>query len=262
MTASPQRQTALITGASFGIGREFAKLFAADRYDLAIVARTRDKLDELKAEMESAHGVNVHGVVDDLSEPEAPKRIYDALEKAGVRVDVLVNNAGFGGFGFFHETELQHELNMIQVNISALVHLSKVFVRDMVARGNGYIINVSSTAAFQAGPTQSIYYATKAFVLSFSEAIDNELEGTGVGATAFCPGPTLTEFHARAGTETSFKSLRQMSAEEAARCGYEGFKKRKRLVFAGKKNQLLAFGTRLVPRAFSASVARKLQETS
>ncbi len=175
---------------------------------------------------------------------------------------MLVNNAGFGGYGFFHETDLEHELAMIQVNVTSLVHLTKLFVRDMVSRGRGHVINVSSTAAFQAGPLQSVYYATKAFVLSFSEAIGNELEGTGVGVTAFCPGPTLTEFHARAGTETSFRALRQMTAEAAARRGYAGFKKGKRIAFAGMKNRVLAFGTRFVSRGFAAGVARKLQETS
>jgi len=255
------KQTALITGASSGIGREFAKLFAADRYDLVVVARAQDRLEQLKAELEEAHGISVHVVVSDLSSPTSPDRVHEAVTQAHLQVDVLVNNAGFGGFGLFHETELEHELRMIQVNVTSLVHLSKLFVREMVARGNGHIINVSSTAAFQAGPLQNIYYATKAFVLRFSEAMSNELGGTGVGVTAFCPGPTLTEFHARAGTDTSFKQMRQQSAEDATREGYEAFKKGKQAVIAGRQNKVLAFGTRFVPRAFAAGVARKLQDT-
>jgi short-subunit dehydrogenase len=255
------RQTALITGASSGIGREFAKLFAADRYDLVVVARAQDRLEKLKAELEEAHGIDVHVLPADLADPKAPEDVHASVTKAGLQVDVLVNNAGFGGFGLFQDTDLDHELRMIQVNISAVVHLSKLFVREMVARGSGHIINVASTAAFQAGPLQNIYYATKAFVLRFSEAMSNELGGTGVGVTAFCPGPTLTEFHARAGTETSFKQVRQQSAEDATREGYEAFKKGKQAVIAGRQNKVLAFGTRFVPRAFAAGVARKLQDT-
>jgi len=255
------KQTALITGASSGIGREFAKLFAADRYDLVVVARAQDRLEQLKAELEEAHDINVHVVVSDLSAPTSPDRVHEAVTAANIQVDVLVNNAGFGGFGLFHETELEHELRMIQVNVTSLVHLSKLFVREMVARGNGHIINVASTAAFQAGPLQNVYYATKAFVLRFSEAMSNELGGTGVGVTVFCPGPTLTEFHARAGTDTSFKQMRQQSAEDATREGYEAFKKGKQAVISGRQNKVLAFGTRFVPRAFAAGVARKLQDT-
>ena len=255
------RQTALITGASSGIGREFAKLFAADHYDLVVLARTQDRLEQLKAELEEAHGIGVHVLVSDLSDPTSPGRVHEDVMKAGIQVDVLVNNAGFGGFGLFQETELEHELRMIQVNVTSLVHLSKLFVREMVARGSGHIINVASTAAFQAGPLQNVYYATKAFVLRFSEAMSNELGGTGVGVTAFCPGPTLTEFHARAGTDTSFKQMRQQSAKDATREGYEAFKKGKQAVIAGRQNKVLAFGTRFVPRAFAAGVARKLQDT-
>ena len=255
------RQTALITGASSGIGREFARLFAADRYDLVVVARAQDRLEQLKAELEAAHGITVHVLASDLADPESPQRIHEAMTREGIQVDVLVNNAGFGGFGLFQDTDLDHELRMIQVNVTAVVHLSKLFVREMVARGSGHIINVSSTAAFQAGPLQNIYYASKAFVLRFSEAMTNELGGTGVGVTTFCPGPTLTEFHARAGTETSFKQVRQQSVEDATREGYEAFKKGKQTVIAGMQNKVLAFGTRFFSRAFAAGVARKLQDT-
>lgn len=254
------RQTALITGASSGIGREFAKLFAADRYDLVVVARDQTRLEQLKADLEGAHGVTVHVLPADLADPAAPTRVHEAVTRDGIQVDVLVNNAGFGGYGLFQDTDLEHELRMIQVNVTAVVHLSKLFVREMVARGNGHIINVSSTAAFQAGPLQNIYYASKAFVLRFSEALANELEGTGVGVTAFCPGPTLTEFHARAGTERSFKQVKRQSAADATREGYEAFKKGKQAVIAGMQNKVLAFGTRFVPRAFAAGVARKLQD--
>ncbi|MCH7548340.1 MAG: SDR family oxidoreductase [Candidatus Krumholzibacteriota bacterium] len=259
-SSTRSRQTALITGASFGIGREFAKFFAADRYDIVLVARTEDKLDEVKRDLESAYGIEAHVVVADLADPTAPEAIWRAVSEKGIRVDTLVNNAGFGGFGLFHESDLEHELRMIQVNIAAVVALSKFFVREMVARGSGQIVNVASTAAYQPGPLQSVYYATKAFVLSFTEAMTNELHGTGVRAMAFCPGPTLTEFHARAGTERSFKQIRQQSAVDATREGYQGMKKGKGVVIAGLQNRVLAFGTRFAPRSFSAKIARKLQD--
>ncbi len=255
-------RTVLVTGASEGIGREFARRFAADGFHVVAVARNRERLESLRGELERAHGVSVRVIVADLADPAAPARIHEELASEGVRVDVLVNNAGFGGYGFFHETDLDHELRMIQVNVAALVALTKLFVREMVARGEGHVINVSSTAAFQPGPLQAVYYATKAFVLSFSEAIDNELSGTGVRVTAFCPGPTRTEFHARAGTETSFRGMRQMTAEEAVREGYEGYRRGKRVVIAGRLNRVLAFSTRLAPRRLTTAVARRLQERS
>lgn len=255
------RQTALITGASSGIGLEFAQLFAADRYDVVLVARTEDKLKSIKGTLEGQYGITGHVIVADLADPGSPEAIRRAVDEKGLRIDVLVNNAGFGGYGFFHETKLDHELQMIQVNISSLVALTKLFVRDMVARGGGRILNVASTAAYQPGPLQSVYYATKAFVLSFTEAIANELDGTGVEVTAFCPGPTLTEFHARAGTQRSFKQMKQQSAADATRGGYEGMRKGKSVVIPGRRNRVLAFGTRFVPRSFAARVARKLQES-
>jgi len=261
-SSSPQHPLALITGASVGLGREFARRFAADGFNVALVARHQEQLQNVKSEIEAAHGVTGYVLPGDLSDPECPGRIHRAVRAEGLDVTVLVNNAGFGGYGFFHETDLEPELRMIQVNVASLVALTKLFVRDMVARGSGHIINVSSTAAFQPGPLQSVYYATKSFVLSFSEAIDNELSGTGVRVTAFCPGPTRTEFHKRAGTEMSFGGMRQMTAEDAVRAGYEGYKKGKRVVIAGAQNRFLAFSTRLAPRRLTTHIARRLQETS
>ncbi len=257
---SAGRRTALVTGASVGLGREFARRFAADGFDVVLVARDRERLERLRDELARDHGVGARVLVADLADPASPGRIHAELREAGIVVDVLVNNAGFGGYGRFHETDLDHELSMIQVNVASLVALTKLFVRDMVSRGSGHVINVSSTAAFQPGPLQAVYYATKAFVLSFSEAIDNELSGTGVRVTAFCPGPTRTEFHARAGTETSFRGLRQMSAEEAVRQGYAGYRRGRRVVIAGTLNRILAFSTRLAPRRLTTAVARRLQE--
>ncbi len=260
--SGPQHPVALVTGASVGIGREFALRLAADGHRVALVARNEARLKEVKRELEDTYGVQAYVMPADLSDPACPERIQQLAGEENLYVDILVNNAGFGGYGFFHETDLAHELRMIQVNIASLVALTKLFVRPMVTRGSGHIVNVSSTAAFQPGPLQSVYYATKAFVLSFSEAIDNELSGTGVRVTAFCPGPTRTEFHERAGTTTSFRKMKLMTAQDAVREGYEGFRRGKRVVIAGRQNRVLAFGTRFFPRRFTAHVARKMQEAA
>src|SRR5712692_6004686 len=184
--------TALITGASGGIGYELAKLFARDSYNLVLVARSADKLAQLAAELEKAYQIRATVVAVDLAQPDGPEQVFAATQKAAIEVDVLVNNAGFGQFGFYVETDLQEELQQIQLNIASLTHLTKLYVRPMVERRHGRILNVASTAAFQPGPLMAVYYATKAYVLSFSAALSNELQGTGVSVTALCPGPTAS----------------------------------------------------------------------
>jgi len=190
-------KTALITGASGGIGYELALLFARDQYDCVLVARSRDKLDELAARLESEFRVKTLVVAKDLSKPSTVDEIYEEVTAASLKVDALVNNAGFPVYGRFVETDLQAELEMLQVNVVALTALTKLFLRGMVERGTGHVLNLASTAAFVPGPLMAVYYASKAYVLSFSEALANELKGTGVTVTALAPGPTRSGFQER-----------------------------------------------------------------
>ncbi len=181
-------KTALITGASSGIGYELSKLFAQDSYDLVLIARSENKLQDLAAKLQNEFGSQVKVIVQDLGINFAPKTIFSQLQEENITIDVLVNNAGFATYGLFTETDLQAELEMMQVNMVALTHLTKLFLPGMVQRRQGKILNIASTAAFQPGPLMAVYYATKAYVLSFSEAIANELIGTGVTVTVLCPG--------------------------------------------------------------------------
>ncbi len=247
------RKSALITGASSGIGRDFARLLARDGYDLFLVARSEGKLREVAEELGHASVI-----VADLASPGAPQKIFDA---AGP-VDVLINNAGFGNSGPFVETDLKAELEMIQVNIAALTHLTKLFVRPMVMRKSGRIMNVASTAAFQPGPLMAVYYATKAYVLSFSEAIADELHGSGVTVTALCPGPTATGFAAVSGMESSrlFSVTRPMNSEAVARFGIRAMQHGKRVAMPGVTNKLMAQSIRVSPRRLVTTIVRKLQE--
>lgn len=258
---SRERPVALITGASMGLGAEFARLLASEGHDLVLTARSADRLAALKKEIEGLHGVSVHVFVHDLADPEAPAALYHDVRAAGLDVDVLVNNAGFGMYGFFYRSDLQTELDMIQVNISAVVHLTKLFVRDMVARGNGRIMNVASTAGFQPGPLQPVYYASKAFVLSFTEAVANELRGTGVTATALCPGPTPTEFQKRAnvGNVRGLRLMMRVDPDVVVRAGYQGMMKGKPVVVPGALNNLIIFLLRLSPRRMVTAAVRRVQ---
>jgi uncharacterized protein len=212
--------TALITGASGGIGYELAKLFARDHHNLVLVARSADKLAQVATELQT-HGVAVKTIALDLAEPPAPKFLFNQLHREGIVIDILVNNAGFGAYGEFAQMPESEILGQIDLNIRALTELTRLFLPPMVQRRNGRIMNVASTAAFQAGPMMAVYYATKAYVLSFSEAIANELRHTGVTVTCFCPGATHTDFAKRAGVENSrlFK-VAAMSAEKVALDGY------------------------------------------
>jgi short-subunit dehydrogenase len=248
------RKTALITGASSGIGRDFARLLAREGYQLFLVARSEGKLRELAAEIG-----NADVVVADLAKSDAPQRVFDASGP----VDVLINNAGFGLSGPFVETDLSRELEMIQVNVAALTHMTKLYLRPMVARRSGHIMNVASTAAFQAGPLMAVYYATKAYVLSFSEAIADELRGSGVTVTALCPGPTETGFAAAADMESSrlFNVAKPMRSEKVARYGIRAMERGKRVAIPGVANRLMVQSLRISPRRVVTTVVRKLQES-
>ena len=253
-------ETALITGASSGIGLELARLFAADRSNLVLVARSEDKLEQLAAELRQQHGVAVAVLGKDLADPMAAQAIFEAVTAQGIAVDVLVNDAGFGLLGAVADLPLQRQLDMIQVNVAALTHLTRLFLPGMIQRRQGGILNVGSTAGFQPGPTAAVYYATKAFVLSFTEALAEELAGTGITATCLAPGPTVTGFGAVSGMDNSllFRSG-AMDATAVARRGYRGFRRGKVLVIPGVKNKLLAFSVRLAPRSFVRKLVKRLQ---
>jgi hypothetical protein len=251
---------ALITGASGGIGYELAKLFARDHHNLVLVARRADKLTQVANELQ-AHGVTVQTITLDLAEPPAPKFLFDQLEREGVAVDILVNNAGFGGFGEFALVPEAEILGQIDLNIRALTELTRLFLPPMIARRNGRVMNVASTAAFQAGPMMAVYYATKAYVLSFSEAIANELRNTGVTVTCFCPGATHTDFAQRAGVANSrlFK-LGAMSAAKVALDGYCAVMEGRGLAISGAHNWIVAQSTRFAPRKMVTAVSRWIAE--
>lgn len=256
------KQTALITGASGGIGLEFARIFAREGYDVVLVARSADKLTALAGSLSAEFGVSALAHPADLTDPAAPDALFSAMQEKGIAVDVLVNNAGFATFGFFTETDLQQELDEIQLNITALTHLSKLFGREMAARRSGKILNVASTAAFQPGPLMAVYYASKAYVLSFSEALANEMADFGVTVSVLCPGATVTDFFDRAdmGKSGLTKNLRMMSAKNVAEIGYRGLMAGKTVVITGWLNRVLAFSNRFAPRSLAAKIARKLQE--
>ncbi len=252
------KKTALITGASSGIGYELAKLFARDGYNLVLVARSEKKLIQIAKEFTDKSDIKIKIITKDLSIPTTPEEIFTNLQQSGIKVDMLVNNAGFGTYGFFHETDLNAELEMLQVNMVSLTHLTKLFLKDMVKQGYGKILNVSSGAAFLPGPLMAVYYATKAYVLSFSEAISNELEGTGVTVTVLCPGATASGFQQRAAMEESklISGQKIMDAETVAKIGYDGLMSNKTVVIPGLKNKLLAEAIRFIPRKTLLKISR------
>lgn len=219
---SNTQKTALITGASTGIGLELAKLHAGAGDNLVVVARSEDKLNNLKAELEQSHGINVTVIASDLTQPSAPQEVYDSVKQAGIEVDYLINNAGFGGLGKFHERKLEDDLQMIQLNVVALTALTRLFLPDMVARDEGKILNVSSTASLMAGPLQAVYFATKAYVTSFSNALAEELNRTNITVTTLMPGATETEFGRVSGMDkTSVFQKTASSAYSVAKDGYD-----------------------------------------
>jgi hypothetical protein len=259
---STQKKTALITGASSGIGLDFARLFAEGGYDVVLVARTESKLKALADELGTKHGVRALAVAADLADPAAPGRLMERLKAEGMQVDVLVNNAGYAGYGAFAETDAKMELDMIQVNIVALTALTKALLPGMLARKSGRILNVASTAAFQPGPLMAVYYATKAYVLSFSEALANETQGTGVTITCLCPGPTKTGFQERAKMEESklVKGKDIMDSLTVARAGYEGLHEGRAVVIPGFMNKVLVQSVRFLPRSTITNIVRKVQD--
>jgi len=254
-------KTALITGASGGIGYELALLFARDGFDCILVARSDDKLNELATRLQRDHRIKTLVIGRDLSKPTAVDEIYEETTAAGLAVDVLVNNAGFPVFGLFNETDLQIEAEMLQVNVIALTALTKLFLKGMVERRSGRILNLASTAAFLPGPLMAVYYASKAYVLSFSQALANEVHGTGVTVTALAPGPTRTGFQKRGVMEESRLVQGNIAdAASVALAGYRGLMAGKTLVIPGLTNKTIPWVVRLSPRSMVTRVVRRMQE--
>jgi short-subunit dehydrogenase len=251
----------LITGASSGIGLELAKVFAKNGHNLVLVARSETTLNALKQEIEKDFEVEVKILIKDLKYYSTPEEIYREVTNAGIHINILVNNAGFGTFGNFAETDLESELEMIQVNITALTHLTKLFLKDMLEQESGRILNVASTAAFQPGPLMAVYYATKAYVLSFSEAIAEELKDTKIRVTTLCPGPTKTNFATNANiSENKLFGPNIPNGKEVAEYAYKALVNEKRIAIHGFKNKLLVHGTKLAPRKVVTKMVRKMQE--
>ena len=249
-------RTALITGASSGIGKEIAQLAARDRLDLVLVARQEDKLHALAQELEKAHSVRVHVVAADLADTAAPQRIYDRLQQSGVVVDILVNNAGFGVHGPFLEMSLERQSAMIEVNVQALMKLTHLFAIGMKSRGFGRVLHIASTAGFQSGPYMAVYYATKSFVILFSEALAEELKGTGVTVTCHCPGATATEFGAVSGNDKTrlFKQGQVASVVDVASDAWGAMNGGRVLKIHGVLNLAMMEAQRLGPRALTRKI--------
>lgn len=251
-------RTALITGASAGIGKELAELCAADGHDLVLVARRRERLVELATTLQERHGVASLILAEDLEDPAAPARIVAAVE--GTPIDILINNAGFGSNGAFHTLDAARELAMVQVNVAALVHLTRLLLPGMVERGWGRVLNLGSTAGFQPGPFMATYYATKAFVNHFSEALSAELAGTGVAVTVSCPGPVATEFSGIAGNDQSrlFKAMSVATPDVIAAHAYRAMLAGRPVIVHGALGKVALQSLRLSPRALTRRLAAKL----
>ena len=249
---------ALITGGSVGIGAALADVFAAHGHDLILVSRNRDKLDARGRAVHEQYGVDVVCIPEDLADPHGARRVHEAVAGRGLDVHYLVNNAGVGLYGKFATTDGDAELRMIQLNVTSVVDLTKRFLPSMIARRSGRVLNVASMAAFVPGPWMSVYYATKAFLLSFSEAIDYELKPDGITVTTLCPGPTESEFKVRAGSQRSrlFESF-VMDSPRVARAGYDGMMKGKAVVIPGLRNKLIPIGTRLTPRPLVVTLSHR-----
>jgi short-subunit dehydrogenase len=262
MGADQARKLALVTGASGGIGYELAVILARHGHDLVLVARRADKLAAVAERLELDHGIRARVIARDLARPEAAAEIHETLAAEGLAVDVLVNNAGFGLLGEFAESDIDQDVEMLRLNAESPTRLIRLLLPSMLERRSGRILNVASTAGLQPGPLMAVYYATKAYLLSLSEALANEVAGTGVTVTALCPGPTETGFSSQAGAEQSrlFKGS-TMDARTVAEAGYAALMAGKPMVIPGARNRLLAFGVRVTPRKVVTQIARRMNES-
>jgi short-subunit dehydrogenase len=260
-SSSSSVRTALITGASSGIGLELAKIFADRHYNLVLVARDRDRLLALAAELESRHGITVTAISQDLSRPEAPTELLCELRERSIHVDVLVNNAGFAVRGEFGAVDVAQTVALLHVNIVALTHLTRLLLPGMMARRWGKVLNVASIAGFYPGPLTACYNASKAFVVSFSQALSNEMQGAGVSVTCVCPGPTETRFAQRAGL-IGTKAFRDhvMAPRAVAETAFDALMAGKPMAIAGLRNKLRMLPIPLVPARILAHFSRKYHE--
>lgn len=253
---------ALVTGASTGLGKEFCELFAKDNINLIIVARNKDKLTEIADSLKEKFKIQVEVCAFDLSLQDNVAEVIKFISTKNIQIDYLVNNAGMGVYGNFAQTPWQQEHQMMELNMISLTHLMKSIIPMMVKNKKGKILNVASTAAFQPGPLMSVYFASKAFVLSLSEALNEELKNTGVTITTLCPGPTETEFFKSAKMESlkfaDTKSKLMMTSKEVAEIGYKSLMSSERVVVAGILNKITAFSTRFLPRPLLAKIAQQL----
>lgn len=248
--------TALVTGASSGIGYELTKLFAADGYDVVLVARRADRLESIAGETERDYGVTATVVPQDLATDDGPQELFDEVRSRGIEVHTLVNNAGFGNFGRFDETDLQTETTMIALNVTAVTQLTKLFGRPMLERGDGAVLNVASMAGLAPTPRQAVYSSTKAYVLSFTEAVGAEFADRGVAVTALCPGPVATEFfdHGDLGSSGMGEESR-VDPATVARAGYDGLQAGERIVIPSRRMRFLAQAKRALPRSWVVRLA-------
>lgn len=254
-------RTALITGASGGIGYELALIHAEHGDNLVLVARNKSRLDEIGALLRENHGIKVYTIGKDLSVAGSASEVFEELHGQQINVDYLVNNAGFGDFGMFAESDWGRQEGMISLNVTTLTHLTWLILPGMIERGFGKILNVASTASFQPGPTMSVYFATKAYVLSFSEAVNNEVRKHGVTITALCPGSTESGFHSAAiGDGRPVKERKMPSAHEVAEFGYRAMMKGKAVAIPGFMNSIMATSVRFMPRWLVVKAARMIQE--
>lgn len=252
-------KSCLITGAAAGLGYEFSKLAIADGYDLILIDIDAEKLAEVKIELEKEHNQKVTTITKNLCKPSIAIEIYEQVKDASI--EMLINNAGFGLFGEFSKTNWEREENMMNLHMLTSTHLTKLVIKDMVSAKKGKILNVSSLAAFQPGPLMAIYYASKSFLLSFTEAVAREIRGSGVSISVLCPGPTKTNFQSTVSENTSENkiAMNMASVKAVASCGYKAFKKGKIVIIPGMMNQFLAFLPRILPRNIAASIVYKIQ---
>lgn len=252
--------TAVVTGASRGIGYELAKRFAADGFDVVLVSRSREQLESVGEELETQYGIDTSVVVADLSEPDAGYDVYEAVQNQDRTVEALVNNAGFGVYGEFVETDLEQELDVINLHVVTVTILTKLFGRDMADRGHGYILNTASTAGFAPLPTSVVYSAAKHYERSFSEALAEELADDGVTVTALCPGETDTSFMEQGNfEEAAYSHDELMAPSTVAQAGYRGLMNGERIVIPGLKNKVRMFSRRILPRSTFVRAAESAQ---
>lgn len=254
------KKTALITGASKGIGKELARVFASENCDVVLVARSQPELEQLEKELAEKYGVDVYVIVKDLTKENAANEVFNELKKNEIDVDYLVNNAGFGDYGAFADTPWERYEKMIALNMTALTHFCSLYTSDWKGRKKGKIMNISSTAAFQPGPMMAVYFATKSYVLLLSEAIGKELKNTGITVTTICPGPTSTHFGQESGMNASklVKNVKILDAVKVARQSYNAMMRGKPVIISGNMNKIAPFFTRFMPRTWVTALSDRV----